>query len=475
MTFYFYDLETTGFNPRDSRIVQFAGQRTDMDLNPVGEPHNVLVKLTEDVVPDPEAVLITGITPQKTLAEGLTEAEFLQLFYEEVALPDTIFTGFNSIRFDDEFMRYLHYRNFYDPYEWQWQDGRSRWELLDMIRMTRALRPEGVKWPFGTNGKANNKLASLTSINDLAHEHIHDALSDVQASIDLTRLVRQKQPKLFDWLLSIRDKKRVAQFVQTNDLFVYTSGKYPNEFEKTSVVAAIAEPGDRQGALVYDLRQDPTPFAKMTAAELAAAWRLRKNEEGTRLPIKLMAFNRCPAIAPLNVLDEPSIERLKLDMDAIQKHHTQLSILKDFAKRVQEAWKLLEQKRQAVLLLDDRTVDEQLYDGFFDNADKTEMSNLRVSEPGEIGLFTQKFKDTRLKALVPLYKARNYAKYLSGDERQAWEQYRKDRLLTGGEDGRLAHYFKRIGELSKKPDLAGHQQYLLEELELYGQNLLPSD
>ena len=106
-SFFFYDLETSGFNPRSARIMQFAGQRTDMDLKPIGEPVNCLIKLTPDVLPGPDAILVTGITPQKTLADGMTEAEFLRIFYEDVVKPDTIFTGFNNVRFDDEFMRFL--------------------------------------------------------------------------------------------------------------------------------------------------------------------------------------------------------------------------------------------------------------------------------------------------------------------------------------------------------------------------------
>src|SRR6185312_1289553 len=137
-SFFFYDVETSGFGPRSARIMQFAGQRTDMDLKRVGEPFNHLIKLTPDVLPSPDAGWVTGITPQKTLSEGLTEAEFLKLFPQEVVKSDTIFVGYNSIRFDDEFMRFLLYRNFYDAYEWEWRDGRSRWDLLDLVRMTRA-------------------------------------------------------------------------------------------------------------------------------------------------------------------------------------------------------------------------------------------------------------------------------------------------------------------------------------------------
>ena len=231
-SFYFYDLETSGINPREARIMQFAGQRTDMNLNPIGDPHNVLIRLSDDVVPEPDAILITGITPQQTISEGVHEAEFLKIFHDEIAIPGTIFVGYNSVRFDDEFMRFLNYRNFYDPYEWQYTDGKSRWDLLDVVRMTRALRPEGIEWPVDSKGSPTNRLELLTKVNGIAHEAAHDALSDVYAVIELSRLIKQKQPKLFEYLLKLRDKKAVAALAEEGQPFLYTSGKYPMSSRK---------------------------------------------------------------------------------------------------------------------------------------------------------------------------------------------------------------------------------------------------
>ena len=161
-TFLFYDLETSGINPRQSRIMQFAGQRTTLDFKPVGEPFNFLIKLNDDVLPDPDAILITGITPQRTIAEGISESEFTEIFNTKISTPGTIFVGFNNLRFDDEFIRFINYRNYYDAYTWQWQDGRSRWDILDMVRMTRALRPDGIEWPFAPDGRPANRLEYLT-------------------------------------------------------------------------------------------------------------------------------------------------------------------------------------------------------------------------------------------------------------------------------------------------------------------------
>ncbi|HTH72488.1 MAG TPA: exodeoxyribonuclease I [Candidatus Pristimantibacillus sp.] len=472
-SFFFYDLETSGFSPREQRIMQFAGQRTDLGLKPIGEPVNLLVKVTDDILPDIDAILMTGITPQMTLAEGLTEAEFLREFEDNIATPGTVFLGFNTVRFDDEFMRCLHYRNFYDPYEWQWQDDRSRWDLLDVVRMTRALRPEGIKWPFDVHGKPTNRLELLTGLNKLEHEHAHDALSDVMATIEVARLISNKQSKLFEYLFSMRDKKKVAELVNSGDPFVYTSGKYASEFDKTTVAVKICDHPKNGGALVFDLRHDPAEWVAMTAEQLAEAWRWKKDSEEPRLPVKDMKYNRCPAIAPMSVLTEENQSRLKLDLNQIRKHHATLKQAKDLADKLCRAVEILDSKRQTQLVSTDKDVDNCIYDGFFGAADKNAMRVVRAADPAELGNLGLNFQDSRLEALLPLYKARNYPKYLTGEERDEWEQFRSRKLIGGDQNSKLAKYVARLQEVAAKGGLTGHQEYLLEELKLYAESIMP--
>lgn len=472
-SFFFYDLETSGFNPREQRIMQFAGQRTDLDLKPVGEPVNLLVKITDDILPDIDAVLMTGITPQMTLADGLTEAEFLREFEDNIATPGTVFLGFNTVRFDDEFMRCLHYRNFYDPYEWQWQDDRSRWDLLDVVRMTRALRPEGIQWPFDVHGKPTNRLELLTGLNKLEHEHAHDALSDVMATIEVARLISSKQSKLFDYLFSMRDKKKVAELVNSGDPFVYTSGKYASEFDKTTVAVKICDHPKNGGALVFDLRHNPSEWVAMTAEQLAEAWRWKKDSEEPRLPVKDMKYNRCPAIAPMSVLTEENQSRLKLGLAQIRKHHATLKQAKDLADKLCKAVEILDNKRQTQLVSTDKDVDNCIYDGFFGTADKNAMRVVRAADPAELGNLGLHFQDSRLEALLPLYKARNYPKSLTSEERDEWEQFRSRKLIGGDQNSKLAKYVARLQEIAAKGGLTGHQEYLLEELKLYAESIMP--
>jgi exodeoxyribonuclease-1 len=476
-SFFFYDLETSGFSPREARIMQFAGQRTDMDLQPIGEPVNYLLKLTPDVLPDPDAILITGITPQATLQDGLTEAEFLKIFYEEVFVAGTIFLGFNSVRFDDEFMRFLLWRNFYDAYEWHWRDSCSRWDLLDVVRMTRALRPEGIEWPFAPDGKPSNRLEYLTKLNKLDHLHAHDALSDVKATIAVAKLIHDKQPKLFEFLLGMRDKKKVEKLALAGQPFVYTSGKYPSEFEKTTVVTTLAKHPKKQAALVFDLRHDPTPFLAMTAEQLAERWQWTRDEAAPpRLPVKTLQYNRCPAVAPLGVLKEAdTMQRLQLDLAQIEVNRQKLSGATTFKTNLLKAVELLDKQQQTSFLADEQTVDNALYEDFITDADKRVEQVIRSAPPTDLPAAGAKLKDERLKQLLPLYKARNFPSALTSEERQAWDKFCFQRLQDNGATSRLGKFGGRLQALAADKKLTQNQRFLLEELQLYAESIVQFD
>lgn len=454
--------------------MQFAGQRTDMNLEPVGEAFDIIVRLTPDVLPEPEAVLLTGITPQQTLSEGVTEAEFLKIFEAEIATPDTIFVGYNSIRFDDEFMRYTRYRNFYDPYDWQWRDGRSRWDLLDVVRMTRALRPDSIEWPFAEDGKPTNRLELMTKLNGLDHEHAHDALNDVLATIAVAKLIRGKQPKLFDYLLSVRGKKQVEQLVNAERPFVYSSGKYANEHQKTAVVVKLADDIGKQGALVYDLHHDPEEFMNLSAKELAEIWRWNKDPEAKKLPVKVIKYNRCPAVAPLSVLDTASQKRIGLDQKTWQAHAAKLGTTPDFPKKLAEAQALMEAERTKSIISQDQSVDAQLYDGFIGDHDGNLSRVVRASTPEEFAELSGDFRDKRLRALLPLYKARNFPEALSSEERETWDAYLAQKLFNGGNQSALAKYFEHLAACAQDAKYKD-KQFLLEELQLYGQSIMPAE
>jgi exodeoxyribonuclease-1 len=468
-TFFFYDLETSGLSPQEARVMQFAGIRTDMDLQPIGEPINVLVKLNDDVLPSPEALMVTNITPQQTQADGYKESEFARMLSEEVFIPDTIAVGFNNIRFDDEFIRHLFWRNFYDPYEWSWKDGRSRWDLLDVVRMTRALRPDGIKWPVDAKGVATNRLELLSSVNGLDHFKAHDALSDVEALIGVTKLIRQKQPQLYDYLLQLRDKKAVKQLVNLDNKqpFVYVSGRLDSEFNKATVAFPLTA-GKNGNVVVYDLRFDPTPFLQMNQQDLTkklyATWEERSSKGFQKLPVKELQYNRAPAVAPLGVLAQgDGWNNLKLSEAIIAKHRNILLSAPGFAENIRTVF---ENKPDYKKSLDPEA---QLYDSFVPDVDKIRIETVRQAGERELADFHPSFNDERLEPLLLHYKARNFPGSMAEDESIAWEKWRAARITAS-----LPTFMKSLQGLSASIK-DQEKQFVLQELQLWAESILPSD
>ncbi len=465
-TFFFYDLETSGLSARDDRIMQFAGIRTDMNLQPIGEPYNLLVALSDDTLPSPDALMVTGISPQKTVDEGYTEAQFAKILVEEVFTPDTIAVGFNNVRFDDELVRHLLWRNFYDPYEWCWKDGRSRWDMLDVVRMTRALRPEGIEWPVDSEGKATNRLELITKANGISHDSAHDALSDVEALIDVTRLIKTTQPQLYEYLLSMRGKREVQSLVNldTKQPFVYASGRYDNEWNKATVAFPLA-PAPNSNVLVYDLRYDPADFVQLSDDELAdklfATWEERQAEDFIKLPVKQLQYNRCPAVAPLGVLSQgDGWQKVGLDEATVQKHKDILLAHPEFVERLRGVF---ERKRDYPASIDPEA---QLYDGFLGDQDRLRVEAVRNTTERELADFRPEFADERLAPLLLHYKARNYPRTLSQDEMAAWETWRSARLQR-----QFPGFMQSLQRLATTSDEA--KQFMLQELQLWAESIMP--
>lgn len=454
-TFFFYDLETSGLNPRADRVMQFAGQRTTLELEPIGEPVNVLVKMTDDALPSPLAIRVTKITPQQTLSDGMSEKQFADYVQEDVFGPGTIVVGYNNVRFDDEFMRSFFWRNFYDPYEWEWKEGRSRWDLLDVVRLTRALRPEGIKWPVSEDGRSTNRLELLTKINGLEHAHAHDALSDVYATIAVARLIFEKQPELFKFMFKMREKNEIKKYVNLENKrpFVYASGRYDVAHEKTTVAFPLTSA--RNGnILVFDLRYN-------LEEELSRRGiRVEEVEKDTLFPIvKELSYGRCPAVAPLGVMEKAggwdkiglTPERLNENLQALLRHPEFAELMRGMAEMKPDYPEVTEPE-------------EALYDGFLGNRDRIKVAAVRNADADKLADFHPDFDDERLPELLLHYKGRNFPSALSEAERERWESYRRKRLAEQSA--------KFLGELEQ---IKQDDEFLAEELRLYFESLAYAD
>ena len=471
-TFFWHDYETFGIRPRRDRPAQFAGIRTDADLNEIGEPAMFYCQPAPDTLPDPESCLLTGILPQTCLQRGIPEHAFADRIEAELAKSGTIGVGYNSIRFDDEVTRHLFWRNLIDPYAREWQNDCGRWDLLDVVRSAYALRPEGLQWPQHEDGRPSFKLEHLTAANGLTHEAAHDALSDVRATVALARLIKQQQPRLWEFCLKLRKKEAVQAEIGWGEPkpFLHISGMYPVERGCTAVVWPLApHPVNKNELIVWDLSADPGVLESLSALEVRERMFNKQEQlpEGvSRLPIKTIHINKSPVvIGQLKTLGAHNAERWGIDIELALRHA-------EVARQLRlppGLWAEVFERPKGASAVD---VDEDLYGGFVGNNDRRLLNRLRSLKPEQLAAERVRFDDARLEELLFRYRARNFPASLSEDENARWAQHRIERLHEGaGGLVSLTQFFERIDQLSESADERG--QEILGALYDYAEQIAP--
>ncbi len=482
-TFLWHDYETFGLNTRRDRPCQFAGIRTDAELNEIGEPVMIYCKPANDYLPDPQSCLITGITPQLCLERGLPEHAFAAQIESLLAQPGTIGVGYNTIRFDDEVTRFMFWRNLIDPYAREWQNDCGRWDLLDVVRMAYALRPEGITWPTkpdersadGTALRPSFKLEDLARANGLLHEAAHDALSDVRATIALARLIKTAQPKLFDFCLGLHKKDRVAMELglpataQNAQPFLHVSGMFPPERGCMAVMWPLAtHPSNKNELLAWDLAHDPSELPLLNVATLRQRLFSKTADlpEGMqRLPLKSVHLNKSPMVVrKLQTLTGDMAAKWGINIEAALANAEKAAGLPDMSAIWPEVFQRPKEPTP--------DVDEDLYGGFVNNTDRRRLNQLRDLSPAELAHARIGFDDDRLEEIVFRYRARNFADTLSPEDTERWEAHRVARLLEGEGGARnVDALFSGIDVLAETADEKG--QAVLEALYEYAELVAP--
>ncbi len=424
-TFYWHDYETFGSNPRRDRAVQFAGIRTDLNLNVIGEPLDVFCKPADDCLPNPGACLVTGITPQQALENGVCEAEFTRQIEEQLGMPGTCGVGYNSIPFDDEVTRHLFYRNLTDPYSREWRNGNSRWDIINVARLCYALRPEGIKWPLKENGKPSFRLEELTQTNELNHENAHDALSDVHATIGLARLLKNAQPKLFEYCLKLRNKKFAASLLDLSkaQIVIHVSSKFPAENGCLSPIIPLAQDKSNPNSIIcYDLRHNPLALLEDDIDSLKERMFTPKADlpEGLeRVALKGIQINKSPIICPIGVLKDVDLDRINLDMETCRNHAQMLKNIPGLSDKITAIFERTFEDDP------EQDVDLQLYSGaFLSSSDRRQLNSIIQMDEFTLSEQSFSFEDPRLDEMVFRYRARNYPQSLSSEEKHVWNETR---------------------------------------------------
>ena len=466
-----YDLETFGRYGKYDRIAQFAAIRTDDNFKALEDPTVLYSKLSMDYLPDPKACLITGITPQEVNAKGLVEAELIRRIDTLFSRPGTCALGYNSIAFDDEFIRNLYYRNFYDPYRREWADGNSRWDLLDLTRAARDLRPDGIHWPTNEEGNPSVKLEVLAEANGLVHEQAHDALSDVRATIAIGKLIKDKQPRLFDWAWNHRTKQQLKPLIDLEDrtpLLHTSSLHYSSKGYTTLVCPLITDPAMNNTIHAFDLRADPEPL--LSLPELEIRRRLFTPVEEleadclTRIPLKPIALNKAPFLAPREALSAEAANRLGIDIALANKRWKLLKSNIHIAAKLRRIFA----KGPEWGSLDDP--DLQIYDKFFPDEDKSKLELIRNTPPENLRSLNIQTRDPRIPEMLRRYIGRNYPHTLDQDGLRRWKSFCASRILMPPIPGTtdLGEYRKHISTWMESNELEASKKPILKALWEYG-------
>lgn len=466
-TFLFHDYETFGIHPALDRPAQFAAIRTDADFNLLGEPDVLWCKPADDYLPQPEAVMVTGITPQQTLAQGENEAAFARQIHQRFTVPGTCIVGYNNVRFDDEVTRNIFYRNFYDPYAWSWQHGNSRWDLLDVMRACYALRPEGIQWPENDDGLPSFRLEHLTAANGIEHSNAHDAMADVYATIAMAQLVKAHQPRLFDYLYQYRSKQKLMTLIDIPAMapLVHVSGMFGAWRGNTSWIAPLAwHPENRNAVIMVDLAGDISPLLTLDADTLRQRLYTPQAELGdaAAVPIKLVHLNKCPVLAQAKTLRPQDAERLGIDRARCLEN---LQALRS-APEVRE--KAVAIFAQAEPFVPSDNVDAQLYNGFFSDADRAAMNIIQETDPRNLPALDLTFADPRIEKLLFNYRARNFPGTLDEAEQQRWLAHRREVLTPEA----LETWAQKLAMLWQQYEGNAEKQQCIKALYQYAQQLV---
>lgn len=460
---FWHDYETFGLNPATDRPSQFAGIRTDLDLNVISEPHQWYCRPPNDYLPAPEACLVTGITPQHALQHGEFENQFIFNILQQFQQPQTCVVGYNNIRFDDEVTRFTLYRNFHDPYQREWQNGCSRWDIIDMVRACYALRPEGIEWVFDENDAPSFRLELLTKANDIIHQQAHDAMSDVYATIAMAKLIKEKNPKLYEYCYSLRQKNKVLNELKLGTFtpLVHISGMFPALQGCCSYIVPIAQhPTNNNAVIVMDLNKDISQLASLTVEELQSyLYTATENlPEGiNRPPIKLVHINKCPIIASAKTLTADRAKELGIDA---QQCRQSMNFFKENKQLVEKIIAVFDTEPKPSK---DQQPEQKLYSGGFPTAnDKNQSKTIAALSSQQVASHQVNFDNPNFDNLWWRYKARNYPQSLTIEEQQKWSRHRDAYLIEHSNN-----YVERLNILAIEHQHSPEKIAILQKLGHY--------
>nr|WP_229650562.1 exodeoxyribonuclease I [Vibrio splendidus]MCC4883227.1 exodeoxyribonuclease I [Vibrio splendidus] len=446
--YFVYDYETSSIDKHHGQPVQGAWILTDKDLTVIPNTEgNVFCKLRPDVVPTIDAFLITKIDPATLKEKGVSENEFSKTI--QIAMqqhPKTCISGYNTMKFDDEVTRNLMFRNNRRMYDHEWKNSNGRVDFYNLVKMAYAYYPDVITFPRKEDGKVSLKLEDLCIANNILHEQAHDALSDVVGTIQLARLIKERQPRMFDYFVNLSNQNNVRKLLTCGDPLFYTERVIDEERCFTTMLYPVVKDSKNDKAfLCVDLTQDPSALLNSTPEEIRKLMftkRAELPEDAPRLGVHSIKTNKQPILRQAVGKTIPHLcGRFGIDMNKCLENLAKIQADPKIKERLQQAF-INEQEPAS-------DVYGSIYSGgFLSNNDmsiRDSMQHIVNFETNETGLSKADVYGTALRANEP----KRVSELLL---RSKWNTY-LDNLLASGEYSpvEFRHYLQYVSKVISFP------------------------
>ncbi len=314
---------------------------------------------------------------------------------------------------------------------------------MSVLRACYTFRHDGINWPINNKGLPSFKLEDITAANTIEHTNSHNAMSDVFSTIKIAKLIKQTQPKLFNFFFQLRKKNKINKLININIMkpLVYVSNIFGSIRSNTSLISPLAwHPRNKNVIIVCDLAEDISPLLKLDIDTLTKHLFSLKSELVYKLtiPIKLIHINKCPILAPINTLRSEDVQHISLDLNICQNN---LSLLRQHSEIKDKVIQIFNKPYQFISEKTD--VDDKLYSSFFSKKDFLTMAIIRQTLPENLHTLNLKFDDPRMNQLFFRYRARNYSSILTEKENRIWLDYRRSVLTKD----KITKYLQTINQL----------------------------
>ena len=459
MAFVFYDTETTGLETAFDQILQFGAIRTDDDLNEV-ERINVRCRLLPHVVPSPGALLATGIRPATLVDPSLPShyEAIQQIRAKLLEWSPAIIIGYNSLDFDENFLRQALFQTLHPTYLTN-TNGNVRGDVMRMVMATAIYAPNAISVPINDRGRDIFKLDQLAPANGFAHDHAHDAIADVEATIHMARLVRDRAPEIWDTMMGATRKQDVSELIMSEPMFAHTAVYHASPY--TYLVTCCGQnPQDNGQLAVFDLAFDPEPYLDNSVEELVGVL------EGSPKPIRSIRANAQPILMSSEHLPD-SAKAAGVDGAERQRRVEVIQGNPGFRERVGEAL--------AARYADEPPsphVEKRIYDGFPSSSDQALLQQIHEMPWEDRAAVVDQLEDDRLKEFGTRLIYFDQPEALPEAKRAELDDWRARRVLGEGEDVPWMTIPKAIQEVDKSSASAvGEKAERLSEMREFFEEL----